>query len=269
MPTTNISTDFARVFVDYEQASPPAHPGNGWTRFVCVSDTHSRIYAVPEGDVLLHAGDLSSWGHPEQLEVTLTWLRTLEHPCKIVIAGNHDLCLDATLPQSEQILPLKVGPAKHDDPSLQGIRGWMRSQELRNANIYYLEHESLKLKTSEGKEWHIYGSPSTPQYARGAFQYNSAEEAHAVHQKIPLDTEILLTHGPPHLTLDMTRRGKNAGCPHLAEHLPKLKQNRLHVFGHIHEAWGAIVPLELGQPISVNAAVAYRGSQAIIVDLRN
>lgn len=88
-----ISRDFARAFANYEQALPPAHPGSGWTRFVCISDTHSRIFPVPDGDVLLHAGDLSSWGHPEQVEGTLTWLRSLEHPTKIVIAGNHDVSL--------------------------------------------------------------------------------------------------------------------------------------------------------------------------------
>ncbi|GLB35148.1 putative metallo-dependent phosphatase [Lyophyllum shimeji] len=259
---SNISTASAKVFATYHPESPPAHPGSGWTRFVCISDTHSQIFPVPDGDVLLHAGDLSSWGHPEQVEVTLTWLSSLGHPVKIIIAGNHELCLDANLAQNDQVLPLQ-------DPSLQSIRRWMKSQELENANIYYLEHESLRFKTLEGREWSVYGSPSSPQYARGAFQYDSAEEAQAVYRRIPLDTEILLTHTPPHLVLDLTRRGKNAGCPHLAEKVKELTQCRLHVFGHIHEAWGVDLSPENGRPISVNAAVAYRGSQAIIVDLRN
>jgi hypothetical protein len=52
-----------------EQSAPP-HPGAEWTRFVLVSDTHSRTqYRVPEGDVLIHAGDLSSHGAFTQLEV--------------------------------------------------------------------------------------------------------------------------------------------------------------------------------------------------------
>lgn len=65
----------------------PAHPGSDWTRFVCISDTHSRTkFAIPPGDVLLHAGDLSSWGEPKQLEKTLEWLKTLDHPTKMYLA---------------------------------------------------------------------------------------------------------------------------------------------------------------------------------------
>jgi hypothetical protein len=46
-----------------DKETVPPHPGPEWTRFVLISDTHSRTqYPVPEGDVLIHAGDLSSWG---------------------------------------------------------------------------------------------------------------------------------------------------------------------------------------------------------------
>lgn len=78
----NLSTNFARVYVDYQDETP-MHPGKSWTRFVCISDTHSRTFPVPDGDVLLHAGDLSSWGYPQQLKTTLTWLRSLPHPMKM------------------------------------------------------------------------------------------------------------------------------------------------------------------------------------------
>ena len=61
----------------------PPHPGQGWTRFVCLSDTHSKTFAVPAGDVLLHAGDLCSWGSVKQLKVTVDWLLSLPHPVKM------------------------------------------------------------------------------------------------------------------------------------------------------------------------------------------
>jgi hypothetical protein len=77
-----LETSSARIYHDYNDGAP-AHPGCGWTRFVCLSDTHSRQFEVPPGDVLLHAGDLSSYGHYEQLNVTLDWLKTLEHPTKM------------------------------------------------------------------------------------------------------------------------------------------------------------------------------------------
>jgi Icc-related predicted phosphoesterase len=62
-------------------------------------------------------------------------------------------------------------------------------------------------------------------------------------EKIPEDTEVLITHGPPHGILDTTFHYSSddlghCGCELLRariEHLPKL---RLHAFGHIHEGHG-------------------------------
>jgi hypothetical protein len=71
------------VVHDYYGDDVPPHPGQGWTRFVCLSDTHSKTFAVPTGDVLLHAGDLSSWGTVKQLKVTVDWLLSLPHPVKM------------------------------------------------------------------------------------------------------------------------------------------------------------------------------------------
>lgn len=69
------------VYTDYD--SPIPHPGEGWTRFVCISDTHSRKPVLPLGDVLLHAGDLSRWGYPEELHDMAAWLQGLPHPVKM------------------------------------------------------------------------------------------------------------------------------------------------------------------------------------------
>ena len=71
------------VVHDYYGNDIPPHPGQGWTRFVCVSDTHSRTFPLPDGDVLIHAGDLCSWGHVQQLKVTMDWLVSLPHPKKM------------------------------------------------------------------------------------------------------------------------------------------------------------------------------------------
>lgn len=78
-------SNIPRVFVHLvtpEREVPP-HPGLGWTRFVCISDTHSDIFRVPFGDVLLHAGDLSSYGSIPQLSRTIDWLVSLQHPIKM------------------------------------------------------------------------------------------------------------------------------------------------------------------------------------------
>src|SRR5712691_6034115 len=71
------------VVHDYYGNDVPPHPGQGWTRFVCVSDTHSKTFPLPDGDVLIHAGDLCSWGSVPQLKVTMDWLVLLPHPKKM------------------------------------------------------------------------------------------------------------------------------------------------------------------------------------------
>jgi Icc-related predicted phosphoesterase len=55
-----------------------------------------------------------------------------------------------------------------------------------------------------------------------------------IYDKIPLDTDILLTHTPPHGILDLTKKGKNAGCWYLEGRLGSLEACKLHVFGWVH-----------------------------------
>lgn len=73
--------------VDPQSAVPPGH-----VRFVCVSDTHSKTQfmatPLPAGDVLIHAGDFSSTGKPNEIEKFSEWLGSLhQYKHKVVIAG--------------------------------------------------------------------------------------------------------------------------------------------------------------------------------------
>ena len=78
------TVETARIYSKYDQNAVPPHPGPDWTRFVCISDTHSsKRYFVPPGDVLLHAGDLSSVGTSPKLTLTIDWLMTMPHPAKV------------------------------------------------------------------------------------------------------------------------------------------------------------------------------------------
>ncbi|KAH9048493.1 Metallo-dependent phosphatase-like protein [Lactarius hengduanensis] len=216
---------------------------SGWTRFVCVSDTHSKTFAVPAGDVLIHAGDLSSWGSVKQLKVTVDWLLSLPHPVKMW------LCLDEGSVNSGKLLYSSV--SKED---VVKARSMLQSRAARAAGLYYLEHESMELKTGD-KVWKIYGSPAAPRFMPGSFQYET---------DIP---EILLTHTPAYGVLDVARRGAHAGCKTLSATLGELKQCKLHVFGHIHEAHGGLIHPDGGR-VSVNAAMADGYGQAVIVDLK-
>ncbi|KAF9452850.1 Metallo-dependent phosphatase [Macrolepiota fuliginosa MF-IS2] len=239
----------------------PPHPGPEWTRFICISDNHSRTQCdLPPGDVLLHAGDLSSWGYPAQVMKTLDWIKSLDYPTKIIIAGNHDLCLDEDVPPFGEDL----GPE-----SLATIREYVRGEEMKKANVHYLEYESFEFMTAAGRKWIVYGSPASPKHASGAFQYSERQAAQLIYDKIPSDTEILITHTPAKYCLDLTAKGKKAGCRVLRERLKSLEACRLHVFGHIHEDAGAdMIDTDAGVRVAVNAAIARSGT-AMIVDLRN
>ena len=74
----------------------------GAVRVVCVSDTHSHHScdghthdppAIPDGDILIHAGDFSYTGLQKEVDEFCTFLDALPHRTKIVIAGNHDISL--------------------------------------------------------------------------------------------------------------------------------------------------------------------------------
>ncbi len=69
------------------------------TRFVCVSDTHNAstedgVFKLPEGDVLIHAGDLTKQGTYAELKNTLDWIEKADFEVKLVVAGitpvNHE-----------------------------------------------------------------------------------------------------------------------------------------------------------------------------------
>lgn len=63
------------------------------TRFVCVSDTHNAspangAFKLPDGDVLMHAGDLTNQGTHAEIRKTLDWIEAADFEAKIVVAGN-------------------------------------------------------------------------------------------------------------------------------------------------------------------------------------
>merc|ERR1711962_58864 len=76
------------------------NPSINTIRFIHISDTHSltsHIRNVPDGDVLLITGDITSRKYANQTEQVIefnNWLGTLPHKYKIVIAGNNDVVFD-------------------------------------------------------------------------------------------------------------------------------------------------------------------------------
>jgi len=71
-------------------------------KVVCISDTHNRHreLELPTGDVLIHAGDFTDFGRPNEIEDFVQWFASLKYPHKVLIAGNHDFFMYDILPES-------------------------------------------------------------------------------------------------------------------------------------------------------------------------
>ena len=67
-------------------------------KLITIADTHGlhRSFEIPDGDILVHAGDLTRHGTLEDVYEFNDFLGSLPHPHKIVIAGNHDFCFGRT-----------------------------------------------------------------------------------------------------------------------------------------------------------------------------
>lgn len=193
-------------------------------RIVCISDTHGLALPIPEGDLLLHAGDLTGSGKLAQVHACARWLRGLPHPVKVVIAGNHDFAFERQ--------PELARAALHDPAS----------------GIFYLQDTGAILPGG----LKIYGSPWQPRFCDFAFNLDRGAPLEEKWRLIPDDVAILLTHGPPHGILDQNIGGAHVGCEALMRRIEQLHQLKLHVFGHIHEARGM---MKRGAVTHVNASV--------------
>ena len=63
-------------------------------KIIFISDTHTlhgqMLEKIPDGDVLVHCGDVSSRGVGSEIDNFFFWFSSLPHKNKIFIAGNHD-----------------------------------------------------------------------------------------------------------------------------------------------------------------------------------
>ncbi|KAI9760322.1 MAG: hypothetical protein M4579_001726 [Chaenotheca gracillima] len=219
---------------------------------VCVSDTHCTRPELPPGDLLLHAGDLSVKGTFGEIQDQLDWLNAQSHEHKVVIAGNHDRLLDPALDESD----LERGSEVDQIPPRAGGRS-----DLRWGEIIYLQDSSARLEFTKGRVLNIYGSPWTIECGNWAFQYLPIRDIWA--RKIPIDTDILLTHGPPKFHLDRARN--DAGCPHLLRELWRVRPT-LAVFGHIHPGYGQeLIGYSPAQSAYEGIRLGTRGYLALLV----
>lgn len=194
-------------------------------RVVCISDTHAMEdeLEMPDGDLLLHAGDITNKGEYDQLEKFNNWLENLDYERKICIPGNHD----RTIPKYPEA-----------------------SEILTNCDLLIDSFTSFR-------GFKIYGSPWTPWFGGHYWVYNRKRglSINDAWIKIPEDTDILITHGPPYGILDSVPRvNEGQGCKDLLRAVRKIKP-RLHVYGHLHLQGGQQKHMFGSNTTFVNASV--------------
>jgi Icc-related predicted phosphoesterase len=175
-------------------------------KLIALSDTHGlhSSLKIPDGDLLVYAGDQTLNGALDEVIDFNDFLGTLPHPHKIVIAGNHDFCFENDRISCEKIL----------------------------TNCIYLQDQEVII---DGVKF--YGSPWQPWFYDWAFNLERGPEIRAKWDLIPEGIDVLITHGPPYGNGDLTTRGDQAGCRDLLEVVERIKPG-VHIFGHIHEGYG-------------------------------
>ena len=211
----NQPTSFlARLLYTLLQAIRPPPPGSyPALRVVCISDSHTQTKSIPNGELLIHAGDLANVGNPTEINAQIEWLDSLPHRHKVIIAGNHDAFLD---PRSRRTL------SKEDQ---RGNIDWR--------NVHYLQHSTVTL-AFPGRTLKIYGAPHVPHLggAQHAFQYARGQDAWT--ETIPSDADVIVTHTPPKWHRDLQA---GLGCEWLLKEIRRVRP-KLHVCAHVHDDRG-------------------------------
>ena len=216
-------------------------------KIIAISDTHTfHKYLtlkgmgsiLPEGDLLIHSGDLTGLGHRDEVEEVFKWFAEIApyytHGI-VFIAGNHDKSFD---PKYNYLDNQRKKP------------DWLEEKlATLPSNVHYLENSGLEI---EGLK--IWGSPITPWFYgdRWAFNKHRGEEINNVWNTIPNDTDIIITHGPPAKIGDFIPSSREyVGCSDLL-HRIQVIQPKLVCFGHIHESYGAH---KVDETLYVNASI--------------
>lgn len=200
-------------------------------KIICLSDTHNKhdYIPIPNGDILLHAGDATMLGTEEELSAFVRWLS--KQPCthKIWVAGNHDWGME-----SDQNAYNKFH-FKRNRPTLEvnGLREYIE-QLCKDLGVIYLNNTGI---TIDGINF--WGSPDQPAFCGWGF--NRSNTFLTEHWKtIPDNTNVLITHAPAYGILDSLEDGDMVGDVPLMKRLNTLPNLKVHLCGHIHPSYGTV-----------------------------
>jgi Icc-related predicted phosphoesterase len=187
-------------------------------KLVCISDTHEQEsnVSLPEGDVLIHAGDITKKGSLTALYKFCAWVKDQPFKHKVVICGNHDFCFQN--PNAEEAVAT-----------------------MKQFGITYLQDSSIEIDGIT-----FWGAPWQPWFHDWAFNVPRGPEIAAKWAAIPDNTQVLITHGPPFGILDCLLEdnpffpAEKLGCEDLLEKISSLPKLKAHIFGHIHSGHGTM-----------------------------
>jgi Icc-related predicted phosphoesterase len=219
-------------------------------RLVSISDTHCNLSEVklPEGDILIHSGDLTFSGSVKETEKELFELGKYRAKFKaiILVEGNHDFLGE----RNEKIM----------------------GQLCEDNGITLLRDSSAVV---EGIK--VYGSPYQPEFGRWAWNLPRGKALKDKWDLIPEDVQLLITHSPPKSILDGVARFnrrigeyelEHVGCVDLYNRVKELKSLRGHFFGHIHSGRGMV---KIGKINFVNSSICterYKPTnEPIVIDI--
>jgi Icc-related predicted phosphoesterase len=221
---------------------------------ICIiSDTHGQHefirHPLPKADVLIHAGDVTNVGSESNIREFIYWFQNLKgYDTKIFIAGNHDWGF-------------------YRKPSW--LYNYINDENLSQSDCVYLEDNEFTIESPEfSRPIKFYGSPWQPPFMNWAFNV-PRDELYKYWEKIPLDTDVLITHSPPQGIRDLALyTSTEEGCSSLRFYVEEKIKPALHVFGHLHESYGSIVENDI---LFVNASTATLRyemiNKPIVVDL--
>jgi Icc-related predicted phosphoesterase len=175
-----------------------------------LSDTHNQHEYInpPTCDVLIHCGDANLNG-PNQAAQFIEWYSKQKSRYKIFVAGNHDSYCEYYSNNFKQLC------AEND--------------------IFYLQDSGITIRGVN-----FWGSPHCPRFGNWSFMHHKVG-IKKYWELIPTDTNVLITHSPPHGILDEAPDIKirdafyNCGCKELIKRIEELPNLEHHFFGHIHE----------------------------------
>ncbi|GAB5365330.1 hypothetical protein AAMO2058_001048500 [Amorphochlora amoebiformis] len=265
-------------------------------RIVCISDTHGRHrdVKVPDGDILIHAGDFTHFGKKRDLDNFNDWLGTLPHKVRIVVNGNHEknaewkatvaTALSNAIFIKDSLVEIKIKPnfkktEGEEQKQIESPKSRPERDETEQSEPWGDPSESAKPSNFDPAATD--GNENGRAERKGVVSTGAGEGIESIKVKIygtdffwpcpsgnpyygeiPQGVDIVISHGPAKGYVD-----GGCGCPSLAKHIKRVRP-RLLIGGHVHSAHGVT---DDGYTTYVNAAICKEGYsagwEAVVVDI--